>query len=152
MWTPRRPAPYDHDRMSTQHARSHRRHLVHARCIVRSSRDGRLLGDRTLDVSYSGVCLAALGPALLGERVEISLELPGTSVWVEGRGRVERLIAGRRSEDHGPAIGVRVDRMDGMRRLLMTSVASRYPEVARARGATRDYASTVARIAAPTAP
>jgi hypothetical protein len=129
-------------------ARQHRRHAVEAHCIARSERDGRLLADRTLDVSYSGLRLAALGPAALGERIRISLELPGTKVWIDGAGRVERVIEGRRAEDRGAAIGVRVDRLDGMRRLLLAQVARHYPEVARSRGRQRDYAETVARIAA----
>lgn len=92
--------------------------------------------------------VATLGPAAIGERVQISIELPGTQIWIEAGGRVERVIAGRRRGDEGPAIGVRVDRMDGMRRLLLASVVSHHPEVPRSRGAKRNYAMTVARIGA----
>lgn len=134
--------------MSTDDSRQHRRHAVRARCIARSARDGRLLGDSTLDLSYSGARIAALAPATIGERVAISLELPGTRVWVEAEGRVERVIPGRRAGDEGPAIGVRLDRMDGMKRLLLASVAGHHPDVPRTRGARRDYAMLVARIGA----
>jgi hypothetical protein len=131
-----------------EHTRRHRRHRVRARCIARSSRDGRLLGDTTLDVSYSGVRIAALGGASIGERVEVSLEVPGTRIWIEASGRVERVVAGLRAGDGGRAIGVRLDRMDGMRRLLLAASVSEYPEAGAGRGRARDYARAVARIAA----
>ena len=134
--------------MSTEDSRQHRRSAVQARCIARAALDGRLLSDSTLDVSYSGVRLAALGRAQLGERVELSLELPGSRVWIEASGKIERVIAGRRAGDEGPALGVRVDRMDGMKRLLLAQVASGYPEVPRSRGARRDYVLSVLRIGA----
>jgi hypothetical protein len=133
--------------MSTEHARDHRRHALHASCIVRSTRDGRLLGDRTLDVSYSGMRVGALGAARVGERVEVSLEVPGSRVWIRAGGRIERVIEGRRAGDGGRSLGVRVDRMDGFSRVLLTSIARQFPEVARGRGASRNYAEAVARIA-----
>ena len=114
---------------------------------MRSAEDGRLLGDRTLDVSYSGARVAALTSARVGERVQLAVAIPGTSIWVEGSGRVERVLAGRRHGDGGAALGVRIDRMDGMRRLLLAQVVGRYPIAARGRGPRRDYAETIARIA-----
>lgn len=133
--------------MSTEHARDHRRHALQASCIVRSSRDGRLLGDRTLDVSYSGIRVSALGEARVGERVDVSLEVPGSRVWIRAQGRVERVLEGRRKGEGGRSLGVRVDRMDGFSRVLLTSIARQFPEVARGRGASRDYAEAVLRIA-----
>ncbi len=132
--------------MSTEHARDHRRHALLASCIVRSSRDGRLLGDRTLDVSYSGIRVTALDQARVGERVDVSLELPGSRVWIRAGGRIERVLAGRRAGEGGPSLGVRIDRMDGFSRILLTSIARQLPEVARGRGASRNYAEVVARI------
>ena len=79
--------------MRTEHARDHRRHALAASCIVRSSIDGRLLGDRTLDVSYSGMCVAAVGSGRAGERVEVSLQIPGSHLWIKGHGRIEQLLS-----------------------------------------------------------
>ncbi|MDQ3035535.1 MAG: PilZ domain-containing protein [Myxococcota bacterium] len=145
IWTAPGVALYDPE-MSIDASRSHRRHLVQAECIVRSAEDGRLLADRTLDLSYSGARVAALGDARVGERVQMSLAIPGTSVWIDAGGRVERVLPGRRYGETGAALGVRIDRMDGMRRLLLAQVVRSYPEVARGRGPRRDYAETVARI------
>ena len=136
--------------MSTEHARDHRRHALLASCIVRASGDGRLLGDRTLDVSYSGIRVAALDRVRVGERVEVSLEVPGSRVWIRAGGRVERVIEGRRAGDGGRSLGVRVDRMDGFSRILLTTIARQFPEVARGRGTARNYAEAVARIGSET--
>jgi hypothetical protein len=146
-WTARGGASYDHVAMSTVESRAHRRHVLRAPCIVRSKSDGRLVGDFTEDVSYSGVRIRTTTEAVrLGERVDVALQIPGSSLWLHGAGKVERAIPGRRAGETGPSIGVRLDRMDGLTRVLLTSIASQMPLVASSRGGRRDYAETVARI------
>jgi hypothetical protein len=132
--------------MSTDLSRQHRRHAFAASCIVRSVEDGRLVGDRTIDLSYAGARISAVGAARVGERVDVSLEIPGSRVWVSARARVERVIAGRRDGDDGPALGLRIEKMHGFDRLMLTTIARSYPEVTGSRGGRRDYASAVARI------
>lgn len=90
--------------------------------------------------------VSALDRARVGERVYVSLEVPGSRVWIHAQGRVERVIEGRRAGDEGESFGVRVDRMDGFSRILLTSIARQFPEVARARGTSRNYAEAVLRI------
>lgn len=106
-----------------------------------------MVGDEALDFSYSGVRIRATTDAVrLGERVEISLQIPGSKVWVRAGGKVQRAIPGRRAGDCGPSLGVRLDRMDGLSRVFLTSIASQMPLVASTRGGKRDYAEAVARI------
>lgn len=134
--------------MSTEQARAHRRHVFSSPCVVRSAVDGRVVGDWALDVSYSGVRVRAATDAVrLGERVDVSLQIPGSKLWVHGKGRIQRAIPGRRASDAGPALGVCLDKMDGMSRVLLTSIACQMPLVPPARGERRDYAEAVARIA-----
>jgi hypothetical protein len=134
--------------MSTTEDRAHRRHVLRAPCIVRSKADGRLVGDWTEDVSYSGVRVRTTTEAVrIGERVDVALRIPGSSLWLHGAGKIERAIPGRRAGESGPSIGVRLDRMDGMTRVLLTSIASQMPLVPSTRGGRRDYAEAVARIA-----
>lgn len=128
-------------------SRQHRRHLVNAECEVRSAIDGRLLADRTLDVSWSGLRVLALDEARLDERVRVTIRIPRSRTWIEADGRVERVLGGRREGDEGPALGISLRRMDGMLRLLLASVIERYPEAACGRGFERDYARAIARIA-----
>ena len=132
--------------MSNAESRQHRRHAVPTRCIARSAEDGRLLADRTIDLSYSGARLAALGPATVGERVRLSIELPLSRVWVHGEARVERVIAGARAQDTCPALGLRIETMDPARRALMAQVASDYPESGRFPGARRADPRAIGRI------
>lgn len=133
--------------MSTIEARGHRRHVLRAPCIVRSKSDGRLIGDTTEDVSYSGLRVSTKTEAVrLGERVDISLRIPGSGLWLHGAGKIERAIPGRRAGELGPSVGVRIDKMDGLSRVLLTSIASQMPVVSSTRGGRRDYAETVARI------
>lgn len=132
--------------MSTDLSRQHRRHTFRASCIARSLEDGRLVGDRTCDVSYSGMQLARVGEVRVGERVEVSFEVPGSRLWMSARGRVERVLEGRREGDEGPALGVRIDRMNGFDRLMLATIARGLPEIAGSRGGRRDYAEAVARI------
>lgn len=133
--------------MSTEEARGHRRHVLRAACIVRSAEDGRLVADQVQDLSYSGVCVRATTDVVrLGERVEVSLQIPGSKLWLHGGGKIQRAIPGRREGDEGPALGIRIDRMDGLSRVLVTSIASQMPVVSSSRGGRRDYAEAVARI------
>ena len=132
--------------MTTDLSRQHRRHAFRASCIARSLEDGRLLGDRTLDVSYSGMQLAAVSDARVGEKVEVSFEIPGSRVWMTARGRIERVLAGRREGDEGPALGVRIDRMNGFDRLMLATIVRGTPERPSTRGGKRDYAETVRRL------
>ena len=132
---------------TTEQSRQHRRHSFHASCIARSVEDGRLVADRTLDLSYAGVRLGAVGAARIGERIELSLEIPGSRVWVGARGRIERVLTGRRAGDDGASLGVHIEQMHGFDRLMLATIVRGYPVIEATRGGVRDYAGTVARIA-----
>lgn len=114
---------------------------------MRSSEDGRVLGDQTLDVSWSGIRVRSLTETKIGETVNVSLRLPGSITWIEAEGAVTRVCAGRRPEEQGRSVGVRLHKMDGMLRLLLATVSRHYPRPRAARGESRDYARTVQRIA-----
>ena len=133
--------------MTTASRRQHRRYRLRAECVLRSRLDDRLLSDRTLDVSWSGLRASALKGARLGEPVRVSVRIPGSITWVDAEGVVTRVCPGRRAGDGGEAFGVRLRRMDGMLRLLLARVACRYPEIPAQRGGERDYARAVLRIA-----
>lgn len=93
--------------------------------------------------------VSAVGAARVGERVDLSFEIPGSRVWIAAHGRIERVLSGRREGEEGPALGVRIDRMNGFDRLMLATIARGLPEVAATRGGRRDYAEAVARIASP---
>ena len=99
-------------------------------------------------MSYSGVRVRALRHARIGERVLVSLRLPGTRLWVDAEGEVTRRSAGRRLGDGGPSLGITLCKMHGLDRIVMASYAKQQPRVRGRRGARRDYARQIARIAA----
>jgi hypothetical protein len=121
---------------------------VRTDCVVIRARDKRLVGDRTVDVSWSGLQIAGVGEATAGEPVHLALRMPDSNLWVEAEGWVTRVVPGRRESDAGRAYGVRISRMDGMSRVLLGSVIRNYPAARPTRGEGRDYAREVARIAA----
>jgi len=127
--------------------RQHRRHRVTTDCVLRSADDDRLLADQTVDLSWSGLRVDALGAAAVGERVRICVRIPGSTTWLDADGRVARVCPGRREGEPGPTLGVRLATMDGMHRLLLATVLRHYPEASAERGADRDYARAVLRIA-----
>ncbi|MBX3270132.1 MAG: PilZ domain-containing protein [Sandaracinaceae bacterium] len=126
--------------------RGHRRYLVNTDCVVRSSADDRLLADETLDLSWSGLRARALGGARVGERVRVSVRVPGSRTWLDADGVVARTAPGRRAGERGETLAVALRRMDGMHRLLLATVVRRFPEVPPERGGTRDYARAIQRI------
>ncbi len=133
--------------MTTALRRQHRRHAFRAVCVASSLVDGRIVGDRTLDVSYAGMKIAAVDRARVGEKLELAFEIPGSRLWMTASGRIERVLAGRREGDEGPALGVRIEKMNGFDRLMLATILSGVPEIPSTRGGHRDYATTIARIA-----
>ena len=133
--------------MTIATTRQHRRHRVTTDCVLRSASDDRLLADRTVDLSWSGLRVDALASAAMGERVRICVRIPGSTTWLDAEGRVTRVCPGRREGESGPTLGVRMGTMDGMHRLLLATVLRHYPEAASERGGGRDYARAVLWIA-----
>jgi hypothetical protein len=107
----------------------------------------RLLGDRTLDLSWNGARVASREPARVGERVRVRLQIPRSDIWIDADGYVARVLPARRADDGVPSIAVRINRMDGMMRLLLASgIRNRPSPPATRRGGVRDYAQSVRRI------
>jgi hypothetical protein len=128
--------------------RQYPRHDVETSCLVFTEDGERLLGERTLDLSWDGARIACHVPAKVGERVRVRLQIPKSEVWIDASGYVARVLPARRSGDREPSIGVKINRMDGMMRLLLaTSIRNRPPPHDTGRGPARDYAETVRRIA-----
>lgn len=119
-------------------------------CVLRSTRDDRLIADETVDVSWSGLRVRALGQARVGDRVRVSLRVPSSITWLDADGVVARVCPGRRADDPGDTLGVTLTRMDGMHRLLLGMVLRTFPEVPPERGGRRDYAQAILRIAGET--
>ncbi|MBX3271414.1 MAG: PilZ domain-containing protein [Sandaracinaceae bacterium] len=129
-----------------ERARRHRRHRMKSECEV--WRGDALVGDRVLDVSPTGLRVRALDrPVAIGDRVELSLRVPGTETWVELTGEVVRRIEGRRAGDDGRSFAVALRGAPSLVRRLLASVAGWYPEASGGRGRWRDPDAAAARRA-----
>lgn len=106
-----------------------------------------MLGEQTLDVSWDGLAIRARGQARCGESVRVAVRVPRSNFWLHGKGRVTRVIEGRRWSDDGPAFGIRLVEMHGFDRLVWGTALRRHPRTVGLRGETRDYAEAVLRIA-----
>jgi hypothetical protein len=107
-----------------------------------------LLGDETLDLSWDGARIRCHVPARIGDRVRVRFQIPKSTVWVDAEGYVARVMPGRRRGEDPPSLGLKIDKMNGMMRLLLaTTIKSRPAPAPSHRGPKRDYAETVRRIA-----
>src|SRR6476646_1926892 len=70
--------------------RKARRHAVHIACQVVRERDFRLVSDRILNLSISGLVVATAEPAIAGERLLVSFRLPRTTYWIDTEATVTR--------------------------------------------------------------
>ncbi|HJL14286.1 MAG TPA: PilZ domain-containing protein [Sandaracinaceae bacterium LLY-WYZ-13_1] len=102
-------------------ARAHPRFRAPLVCEVRHA--GRVVVGEALDVSETGLRVRAPRGLALGDRVRVSLTLPGSGATVEAQGTVTRRIEGRRAGDDGRSYGIRLTRMDALDRQLLASVA-----------------------------
>ena len=124
------------------------RHGVRTACVVMTQDGQRLLGDETMDLSWDGVRIRSYEPsARVGDEVRVKLQIPKSRVWIDCEGYVARVMPGRRRGDDPPSLGLKINRMDGMMRLLLaTTIKHRQPPEASIRGPRRDYAEIVRRI------
>jgi PilZ domain len=94
----RRTLPWIHHRPT--------RHLARLSCQVVRERDFRLIADRIVDLSSSGLRVGPADPVLTGERLLISFQLPWGRDWLDAEVRVARVIHGRRPFEPTRALGL----------------------------------------------
>jgi len=103
------------------------RHAVHVSCQVVRERDFRLVGDRIVDLSTSGMLVTPADPLLTGERVIASFRLPNSTFWIDVEATVARVAHGRRPGEHSRAIALEFDALPGLTELVLASALQRVP-------------------------
>jgi hypothetical protein len=133
---------------TTMHSkRQYPRHGVRTPCVVMTEDNLTLLGDETMDLSWDGARIRCHVPAKVGDKIRIRLQLPKSAVWVDAEGYVARVMPGRRRGEDPASLGLKLNKMDGMMRVLLASTIRGRPEPeATRRGPRRDYAEAVQRI------
>lgn len=100
------------------HHRTPRR-LIRARCQVVRERDFRLVADRAVDLSPSGVLVMPADPVLTGERVILSMQLPHVPYWLDAEAVVARVLHGRRPGEHTRGLALELDGISGFTRFMI---------------------------------
>src|SRR5690606_1380177 len=85
------------------------RRVVRLKCQVVLERDFRLVADRIMDLSASGVLVGPADPVLTGERAFVSFELPERRGWLDTMATVQRVLHGRRPGEATRMLGLTFD-------------------------------------------
>ena len=106
-------------RRSPPSPRASSRHTVKIACQVVRERDFRLLADRMLDLSATGVLVGPADPALTGERLLVSFRIPRSSVWIDAEATVTRVVHGRRPGEFSRALALEFDELEVLPRFML---------------------------------
>jgi hypothetical protein len=120
------------------------RRYVRLECEVVRERDFRLLGKAALDLSTTGMRVAALDHCLTGEPVVLTFR--AADRWIDAEGVVARVVHGRRTMDCGPSIAVHFSALSEELTVLRKHLLKCPPAVGK-RAPRIDYAASVRRIA-----
>jgi hypothetical protein len=107
----RRMPPRSHHRLP--------RHVLRTSCQLVREHDFRLVADRVIDLSVSGVLVAPADPVLTGERLLLSFQLPHSHYWIDAEAVVTRVIHGRRPGEHTRALALTFDGISGLSRYMI---------------------------------
>jgi len=103
------------------------RHTVKIPCQVVRERDFRLVADRIVDLSDSGLRVMPADPALTGERLLVSFKLPKSRIWIDAEATVTRVVHGRRPGEHTRGLGLEFDNLEGLPRFMLKRLLKKAP-------------------------
>jgi hypothetical protein len=92
-------------------ARRPTRSSTRVECQVVREKDFRLVADRIVDLSATGVRVMPADPVLTGERVILSFR-GSRGRWVDAEATVARVLHGRRRGEHTRGLGLSFDNLD----------------------------------------
>ncbi|HTQ08288.1 MAG TPA: PilZ domain-containing protein, partial [Polyangiaceae bacterium] len=95
------------------------RRLLRQPCQVVRERDFKLIADRVVDLSATGVLVMPADPILTGERVILSFQLPNSLYWVDTEALVTRVVHGRRPGEHTRGVALELDGLTGLHRFMI---------------------------------
>ncbi len=130
--------------------RGEMRRALRLGCRVRR-RDGRLVGDRTVDLSPQGLLLVSDEELEPGTELAVSFQAAEPVLWFDAKATVRRVVQGRRPGDGGRAIGLHFESLPAVSRLILRGHLRRSPPTAPQRDVPHelcphriDYAAAVA--------
>ena len=108
------------------HRRSTRR-SVRLVCQVVRERDFQLIADRIVNLSASGLVVSPADPALTGERLIVSFQIPHSGHWVDAEATVARVVHGRRPGEHTRGLALELENVEEIPQLLLSRALGRCP-------------------------
>ncbi len=108
--------------------RGEMRRSVRLGCRVRR-RDGRLVGDRAVDLSPQGMLV--FSDERVGEGAELVVSFLATDLplWFDTRATLRRVVEGRRPGDGGRALGLHFESLSAVSRLILRGHLGKAPAV-----------------------
>jgi hypothetical protein len=122
------------------------RHSVRLPCQVVRERDFRLVADRIVNLSASGLVVSPADPTLTGERLIVSFQIPHSGYWVDAEATVARVIHGRRPGEHTRGLALELEKVEEIPAMLLRRALQRCPP---APPGQRARARRVTALAAP---
>jgi len=113
------------------------RHSVRLECQVVRERDFRLVADRIVNLSATGLVVSPADPALTGERLIVSFRIPHSGQWVDAEATVARVVHGRRPGEHTRALALELENVEEIPQLLLGRALRRCPPAPPSRRAGR---------------
>ncbi len=112
-------------------------------CDAIAIEDGRVLGERLIDLSPRGALVAMDEAVAVGDRMLLSFQMPWLGPIVHVRAVVERVVEGWRRGDPGYCAGVRFLDLKARDRLELARRLAPFPRTRPARPHPADYARQV---------
>jgi len=114
-------------RSSTKAHRRSSRHSVRLNCQVVRERDFQLVADRIVNLSSSGLVVSPADPALTGERLIVSFQIPHSGYWVDAEATVARVVHGRRPGEFTRALALELENVEEIPQMLLRRALGRCP-------------------------
>lgn len=105
------------------------RHTVKRPCQVVRERDFRLIADQIEDLSSWGMRVGPADPALTGQTLLVSFQVPGQDVWIDTEALVTRVVHGRRPGEHARYLGLEFTQLRPWHRYLLKRSLETVPRV-----------------------
>lgn len=103
------------------------RHSVRLACQVVRERDFQLIADRIVNLSETGLLVSPADPALTGERLIVSFQIPHSGYWVDAEATVARVVHGRRPGEYSRCLALELDNVDAIPQMLLARALRRCP-------------------------
>jgi hypothetical protein len=94
--------------------------------VVRE-RDFQLVADRIVNLSATGLMVSPADPALTGERLIVSFQIPHSGQWVDAEATVARVVHGRRPGEHTRGLALELENVEEIPKMLLGRALRRCP-------------------------